>query len=296
MYAAIPFCVPQEQDGWTLWDFLKAQGVSSGYIRKVKRMQPGITLLGEHKNTDWRVHAGDSYQLPVLEEEETSVKGQQISVNILYESDCALVVEKPAGMAVHPTLGYPDGTLANAVVGVFEARGEKIPFRPVNRLDVGTTGLVLAAKSRLAAVFLSRSAVKEYTALAVKKMPLGKGVVTAPIARCEDSIIKRCVAPQGKPSTTYYEVLDAAGGLSLVRCIPATGRTHQIRVHFAFMGHPLAGDDLYGERCKGLERHALHCSAIQFEEPDKRQVRVESGLAADLCRLAEENGIDWKRL
>ncbi|MDO5601705.1 MAG: RluA family pseudouridine synthase, partial [Oscillospiraceae bacterium] len=282
MEETVPFCVGPLQEGWTLWDFLKAQGVSSSYIRKVKRAQPGITLRGEHKNTNERVHAGEVYELPLPQAEETDVVGEDIPTQVVYESAFAIVFEKAAGMAVHPTLGYPSGTLANAAVGLFEKRGEKRPFRPVNRLDVGTSGLVLAAKNGLAAPFLARSAVKEYMAMVTGELPPGPGCIHAPIGRCADSIIRRRVSAEGKPSETQYTVLAAAGGLSLIRCIPVTGRTHQIRVHFASIGHPLAGDGLYGTPHRQLRRHALHCSALQFEEPDGYRALLRSPLPPDM--------------
>lgn len=280
----VSFAVPPQQDGWTLRDFLKAQGVSSAYIRRVKALNPGITLGGQHKNTDWRVHTGEEYQLPLVQEaEETAVPPQPLGCHIIYESDFAMAVEKPAGMAVHPTLGYADGTLANALAWEYQKRGEPFVFRPVNRLDVGTTGLVLLAKNSLAAPFLSQSVQKIYTAIITGELPQGKeGSITAPIGLCKDSIVKHGTAEDGKPSRTDYKVLASGGGLSLVECYLFTGRTHQIRVHFASLGHPLLGDGLYGQKSTEISRPALHCSHLCFCEPDRKNTRVCSPLPADM--------------
>jgi 23S rRNA pseudouridine1911/1915/1917 synthase len=156
------------------------------------------------------------------------------------------VLEKPPHLAVHPTLNYPRDTLANGYAAWAAAHGESPVFRPVNRIDKDTSGLVLAAKNGYAAPLLAEGVEKLYYAIVEGELPLGPGIIDAPIGRRGDSIIGRCVTPEGKPSRTEYTILKAAQGLSLAACVPVTGRTHQIRVHFASIGHPLAGDDLYG--------------------------------------------------
>ncbi len=203
-------------------------------------------------------------------------------------------------MAVHPTLNYPLGTLANGYAAWAAERGESPVFRPVNRIDKDTSGLVLAAKNGYAAPLLAQRVEKLYYALAEGELPLGKGVIDAPIGRRGDSIIGRCVTPDGKPSRTEYTILKAENGLSLAACVPVTGRTHQIRVHFASIGHPLAGDDLYGGSREKIRRQALHCAKQTFYLPESRivsdgveimmpmqlkPVTVESSLPADMAEL-----------
>ena len=165
-------------------------------------------------------------------------------------------------------------------------------FRPVNRIDKNTSGLVLCAQNSFAAPLLADSAQKCYLAIVQGILPLGPGQVEAPIARRGDSIIGRCVREDGKYSLTRYNVLGVGTGHSLVACTPCTGRTHQIRVHMAYIGHPLAGDTLYGGSDSILSRHALHCAVLRFTHPVSRQaVRIQSELPPDMAALAHSEGL-----
>ena len=175
-----------------------------------------------------------------------------------------MVLNKPAGQTVHPTRGYADGTLANAFRGRMAARGSAAVFRPVNRLDRGTSGLVLCAMNAYAAPLLAAAVQKVYYAVAEGLVDGEEGAIDAPIALAHGSIIQRCVCGRGQPSRTEYRVLARGGGHTLLRVVPVTGRTHQIRVHFASQGHPLAGDGMYGGRAEHMARPALHCGAVSF--------------------------------
>ena len=212
----------------------------------------------------------------------------------------AVVLEKPPQLAVHPTLNYPGGTLANGYAAWAAEHGHSPVFRPVNRIDKDTSGLVLAAKNAYAAPLLAGGVAKLYYAIAQGALPLGEGVIDAPIGRRGDSIIGRCVTPEGKPSRTEYTIIKEENGLSLAACVPVTGRTHQIRVHFASIGHPLAGDDLYGGSRERIARQALHCARQSFAVPvytplpdgirvemplQLRTVTVESPLPPDMEAL-----------
>ena len=174
----------------------------------------------------------------------------------------------------------------------------------MNRIDKDTSGLVLAAANGYAAPLLARNVEKLYYAIVEGELPLGPGVIDAPIGRQEGSIIGRCVTPAGKPSRTEYTILKAENGLSLAACVPVTGRTHQIRVHFASLGHPLAGDDLYGGSRERIGRQALHCAEQTFCIPactktadgvvidvtaPARKMTVKSPLPADMVALLDGN-------
>lgn len=271
------FPVQTAEDTLLLRDFLRKQNVSAGLMTQVKAAAgfwctsaQGAASVPIHTNE--RVHAGQTIWFALPPERETSVQPQALPIAMIYEDAHAMVLNKPAGQTVHPTRGYADGTLANAFCGAFSLRGGEIPlFRPVNRLDRNTSGLVLCAMNAYAAPLLAKSAEKVYFAIVEGEMPLGEGEIDAPIAQEARSIIKRCVAAHGKPSLTRYTVLCAGGGFSFVRCIPVTGRTHQIRVHLAYKGHPLAGDDLYGGATVRIARHALHCGVLSFCLPQTAQ-------------------------
>lgn len=201
----------------------------------------------------------------------------------MYEDDFAAVVDKPAGLAVHPTLNYPDATLANGWLYRLAGQGRTGVFRPVNRLDKNTSGLVLLAQNAFAAPLLAASAAKCYLALAEGNIEPGLHTVDAPIARRGDTIIGRCVRQDGKPSLTKLWALASAGGHTLIACRPVTGRTHQIRVHMAYLGHPLAGDTLYGGHTALIQRHALHCAILTFHDPVTSAPRWFASPAPGIC-------------
>lgn len=277
------------QKGMPLREFLRRQGITASLIRDVKYRGDGFWADGKPVFTDYLLQGGEKISLELPPEKDTGVLPQELPLHISYEDQEAAVLNKPAGMAVHPTLTIKEGTLANAWMGELRRRGETGIFRPLNRLDKNTSGLVLCARDAFAASRLPKTCRKKYLAIAWGEMPLGPGRIEAPIDRAEDSIIRRRVYEGGKPSLTEYRVLAAAGGYSLLEVEPKTGRTHQIRVHMAWVGYPLAGDDLYGED-KALSRHALHCGVLAFEGLTG-PVEVRSPLPEDMRRLAQKAGL-----
>lgn len=285
--AELCFAVAPEADGWALRDFLRAAGVSATLVKAVKK-QGGFWVGDTPLRTCDVVRAGQSVRFCLPPEPPTSVQPQAIPLAIAYESRHVLVLEKPAGMAVHPTLNYHSGTLANAYMGLLQARGEAGVFRPVNRIDKDTSGLVLCAKNAWAAALLAGSARKVYRAILEGAPSPEQGRIEAPIARAPGSIILRRVWPGGKPSCTEYAAERRAGEYTLVRAAPITGRTHQLRVHFAHIGCPLAGDELYGGSRAGIARQALHCDEISFAEPGGTERKtVTSPLPPDMAALLE---------
>ena len=297
------FTVPPELDGTLLRNFLRRCAVSTELARAVKFHGGGFFADGVPILANRRVAAGQEISFELPADGESVPPQPEIPVKVVYEDAFAIVLEKPPHLAVHPTLNYPLGTLANGYAAMMAARGESGVFRPVNRIDKDTSGLVLAAKNSYAAPLLAQHVEKLYYAIPEGELPLGSGVIDAPIGRQADSIIGRCVTPGGKPSRTEYTILKAEKGLSLAACVPVTGRTHQIRVHFASIGHPLAGDDLYGGHRERIGRQALHCARQMFCVPEHtvtpegiritalpteegmRSVTVESPLPPDLEQL-----------
>lgn len=285
------FTVPPAMDGIRLDRFLRARGVTAGLMRSVKH-GGGFFADDMPIHTDQFLRAGQSVTFALPPEPPTEVLPQPVPFAVRYRGDHAAVLDKPAGLAVHPTLNHPDHTLANGWLYRLQSEGQAGVFRPVNRLDKNTSGLVLCALNAFAAPLLAASAEKCYYAVVEGEMPRGDGAIDAPIARRGDSIIGRCVREDGKPSRTRYTVLAAAAGHSLVICRPLTGRTHQIRVHFAYIGHPLAGDDLYGGHTARIARHALHCGRLTFTPPlAQAPVTVQSPLPPDMAALCAACGL-----
>ena len=286
------YVVPSEAEGQRLGIFLRTCGVSAGMIKSVKHTGQGFFADGQEIHTDQRVHAGQSISFALPPESATSVTPQLIPLSIVYEDEFAAVLDKPAGLAVHPTLNYPDHTLANGWIYYLQSQGKSGVFRPVNRIDKNTSGLVLCAQNAFAAPLLASHVQKCYLAIVQGSLPLGPGKVEAPIGRRGDSIIGRCVTPQGKYSLTEYTVLASGRQHSLLACTPRTGRTHQIRVHMSYIGHPLAGDTLYGGSTEAIGRHALHCAVLHFVQPVTHDnIRVTSPLPPDMQLLLQAEGL-----
>ena len=260
----LEFIVSENEDGARLGAFLRSRQVSAGLIKQVKYTQQGILVNGVRTNTNQPVFAGQKVEF-FLQDEQSELSAEPMVLDIVRQTEHFAVINKPAGMVVHPTLNHEAGTLANGWMSYLAAKGQTGVFRPVNRIDRDTSGLVLCAKNSYAAPILAQEVEKVYLAVATGEMPLGKGVIDLPIARCGDSIIKREVAPHGQPSITEYEVLAAGNGYSVLRIHLVTGRTHQIRVHMAALGYPLAGDWLYAcGQDRWMNRQALHCFAMKI--------------------------------
>lgn len=284
------FPVPADAEGALLRSFLRRCAVSTELARAVKFHGSGFFADGAPILANRRVQAGQTISFELPADGEGVAPQPEIAVHVVYEDAFALVLEKPPHLAVHPTLNYPLDTLANGYAAWALARGKSPVFRPVNRIDKDTSGLVLAAKHAYAAPLLAQNVEKLYYAVVEGELALGPGVIDAPIGRRGDSIIGRCVTPQGKPSRTEYTILKAERGLSLAACVPVTGRTHQIRVHFASIGHPLAGDDLYGGSRERIGRQALHCARQSFRVPV--YTPVEDGIRVE----CPANGNNWKTI
>lgn len=229
-----------------------------------------------------------------MEEDNSNIAPRQMDLDIVYEDDWLLILNKPSGIAIHPSILHYDDSLSNGVRFYFDSIGLKKKIRPVNRLDFNTSGLVIFAKCEYIGQALSLqmqngSFEKFYLALAEGIFDEKSSIIDLPIARKDNSIIERCVDfENGQKSVTHYKVLDEFidKNMSLVECKLETGRTHQIRVHMAYVGHPLLGDDLYGGNTNLINRQALHSYKISFIHPiTKHSVIYEIPLAEDLMNF-----------
>lgn len=206
------------------------------------------------------------------EEDNSNIVPTKMDLNIIFEDDWILVVNKPAGIAIHPSVLHYSDSLCNGIRFYFDKIGLKKKIRPVNRLDLNTSGLVVFAKCEYIQECLinqmkNNQFKKEYLAVCDRIFDEKSGTINLPIARKENSIIERCISENGQTAITHYEILKEFDNYSLVKCYLETGRTHQIRVHMSAIGHPLLGDSLYGSISDLINRQALHCYNLQFIHP-----------------------------
>ena len=210
-------------------------------------------------------------------EESENIISTQIPLNIIYEDECFIILNKPAGIAVHPSILHYTDSLANGVKFYFESIGLKRKIRPINRLDLNTSGIIIFAKNEYVQECLIKQMQnstfqKYYIAFVEGTFTNKEGTINLPIARKENSIIERCISENGQTAITDYKVLSEYNNFSIVECHLQTGRTHQIRVHMSAIGHPLLGDTLYGNSSNLINRHALHSCKISFVHPITKQV------------------------
>lgn len=283
----LEFNVEKDFEKMTVGRYLRAYcSVSARTLAKLKRIDGGILLNDEPARAVDFVRCGDNIRLNLPESTSESVTPVDLPLDIVFEDEYIVVLNKPPFMPVHPTKVHQADTLANALRFYAEKRGELYSFRAVNRLDRNTSGLVIVAKDRHTAFTLSSEYItKHYTALCHGKID-EKGTVNAPIALSPDSKIVRMVTDSGKEAITHYEPVKNYGDFTVVNLILETGRTHQIRCHMSHIGHPLLGDDLYGGTLDKINRHALHCGYVSFTHPiTGEKIQLTADLPEDMKGL-----------
>ena len=259
-------------------------GFSSRLITALKEGD-GITLNGKKEFVNKKVSSGDILKITLYDRASKNITPENIPLEILFEDEDLLIINKPPKMPTHTSVYHTTGTVANAVLYYFKDR--PFTFRAPSRLDRDTSGVLIIAKNAWSGDCISRAIKngefeKEYSAVCVGTPKNRKGTVNAPIKREKEGIIKRIIAPDGKSAVTEYEVLCEKGGLSLIKLHPKTGRTHQIRLHLAYIGTPIYADFLYGRDIDG-ERIRLHCSSVQFMHPvTKKIMKITAPLPADM--------------
>lgn len=232
-----------------------------------------IYCNGRHCDTRNRVKIGDTIVIDFnYKEDNSNIVPKKMNLNIKYEDEWLIVVDKPKAQATHPSILHYDDTLSNGLKYYFDIINLPKKIRPVNRLDYNTSGLIVFAKNEyiqecLVKQMENNTFSKKYLALVHGYLKEKKGQINLPIARKPGSIIERCISENGKKAITNYEVLNEFDNFSLVKCTLITGRTHQIRVHFSAIGHPLVGDTLYGKKKDVVDGQMLHCQEIKFIHP-----------------------------
>ncbi len=254
--------------------YLKSRNYSRQNIVQLKKMPESILVNNKWVYVNHKLQKNDVLTIHIQEEASSNkIPPIPLPLTIVYEDEDILVMNKPAGMPIHPSLNHYENSLANGLAWYFEEQGKPFVFRCINRLDRDTSGLTIIAKHMVSAGILSTTVAKreiqrEYLAI-VKGSPQPKeGTINAPIARKSDSMIERVVDwEKGENAITHYQTITSKNGYSLMSLQLETGRTHQIRVHMKYLGYPLIGDFLYYPETELISRQALHSYRLNFNHP-----------------------------
>ena len=287
------YTIENGADGLPIDKYLKTQGYSSANITAIKKMPNNVVVNDEWVHMNRRLSAGEILTVNIHEEESSEkIPPVEIPLDIVYEDEDIIVINKPAGLPIHPSLNHYEDSLANGLAYYYESQGKPFIFRCANRLDKNTSGLTVIAKHLVSANILStmvknREFHREYYAIVRGCLEPVSGTIDAPIGRVDDSIITRQVDfENGERAVTHYKVIKEENEHSLVSIHLETGRTHQIRVHFKYIGHPLIGDHLYNPDMEYMQRQALHSHKIEFRHPiTKKAMEFVAPLPNDMSEI-----------
>ena len=286
--------VSTELSALPLKEFLRKSGLSLTLRRRIKH-NGVITRNGAHIN--WNEPVFNQDQITVSWPLENKLEPIPMNLAIAYEDSALLVIDKPSGIMVHPTARQDGMTIANGVLHYYRESGQSCDFHPVHRLDRQTSGLLLVAKNAYIHHLLSGQGIKHvqrsYQAIVTGQPHPLSGTIDAPIGRKPGSIIERMISPNGQEAVTDYQLISGSSAASLMQITLRTGRTHQIRVHFSHIGHPLLGDDLYGGCTDLMKRQALHAGQLAFNHPITNEpLIIHSPLPADMLSVLTALGIN----
>lgn len=274
MDRVLEYEIPSEYDGANITTVLKQHfKISTNLIKDLKKYKEGIQVNGEHKRVVDLAAKGDILKITIRDTASENIVPTDIPLDIVYEDEDVLVINKPSNMPTHPSMGNYENSLANGVMYYYKSKGEERVFRAVNRLDKDTSGLMAVAKNsyihaRLGEEIQKKELKRKYMCIVCGDVERD-GTVDAPIRRADGSVINRIVAPDGQRAVTHYRVVKRYGEYTLLEMELETGRTHQIRVHMAYIGHPVAGDPIYGPQktITSLHGQCLHARVIGFHHP-----------------------------
>ncbi len=290
MERILEYHISGEDNGKLIKDFLQEKGFSRQNLVELKKMSESILLNGVWEYVTCKLSAGDILRIQITEGESSEkIPPIELPFPVIYEDEDIVVVNKPADMPIHPSLNNYENTLGNAAAYYFMQQGRPFVFRCINRLDRDTTGLTVLAKhmvscSILQNDMLQRKISREYLAIVEGVFENSEGTIDAPIGRKEGSTIERMIDYEnGERAVTHYKVLEQKENVAMLALILETGRTHQIRVHMASVGHPLIGDFLYNPQNKGMPRQALHAWKLSFMHPISKEVlKLEAPVPEDM--------------
>lgn len=274
MNRTLTYHITEEDAGLRIEQYLRRHGYSRQNLTELKKMQESVLVNGVWYYLTQTLIPGDKLVIRIQETDVSEkIPPTDIPLNILYEDEDILVVNKPAGMPIHPSMNNYHYSLANACAYYYQQQGKPFVFRCTNRLDRDTSGVTVIAKHMVSSNILSSYAYKhqverEYLAIARGSVTPGFGTISAPLSRKEGSVIERVVDfEHGERAVTHYKVIDEKNGHSLVSLHLETGRTHQIRIHMKYLGFPLIGDYLYNPDMEFIDRQALHSHSLRFAHP-----------------------------
>ena len=242
------------------------------------------------------VHSNDTIEVHLdFKEDNSNIVATKMQLNIIYEDDYLLILNKPAGIPIHPSMQHYEDSLSNGVKYYFDSINLNKKIRPVNRLDKDTSGIVIFAKNEYIQECLVKQMKqnvfkKKYLAVLSGILEKDSGTISAPIARKNNSIIEREIREDGDLAISHFKVLERFNNMTLVEYTLETGRTHQLRVHSKYIGHPIVGDSLYGSENSLISRQALHAYEVSFVHPiNKEKMLIHSNLPDDIKKLVNAN-------
>lgn len=292
----IDYIIDEDSAGLRVEQFLRRKRYSGQNLSEIKRMPKSILVNGVHYYMRQELSKGDYLQVRICETKNSEkIPPTNLPLDILYENEDLLVLNKPAGMPIHPSLNNYTNSMANALAYYFQSQGKPFIFRCCNRLDRDTSGLTIVSKHLVSGSILSdmtkyREVHREYLAIARGSVTPSEGTIQAPLGRKEGTIIERTVDwEHGEDAVTHYKVVKEANGHSLVSLRLETGRTHQIRIHMKYLGYPLIGDYLYNPDMEYMTRQALHSHHMEFTHPiTGEHMSFTAPLPEDMARVMQE--------